>query len=322
MRAGQNPAKFVDERVSKAERITVALITYIPYLHGYYASSLDVLQSCITSLRSHSELPYDLLIFDNASGPEARAMLEAHYENGQIDYLILSKKNIGKGKAWDFIFHAAPGEIIAYADSDVYFRKGWLKEAIRLLEAFPKVGMVTCRPMRTYPKGHTATLKWAHDDPKAEVTAGDFIDWETFREHDVNLGQDEEKVRERFESSDDIRIEYQGEIAYAGAAHWQFVAYKSVLQKFLPLGIDRPLGDDRKLDDALNQDGYLRLMTTEPLVRHLGNTLPVDLIQAVTKSPELDSKRIPFSKRFLAWPPLRRILLGLYNRIFRWYFYQ
>lgn len=322
MRAGQNPAKFMEQQASVAERITVAIITHIPYLHGYYAGSLEVLEVSLRSLRDHTELPFDLLVFDNASGQETRDYLQVLYDEGKINYLVLSKENVGKGKAWDFIFHAVPGEVIAYADSDVYFHRGWLREAVGLLDTFPKVGMVTCRPMRTYPEGHSATITWAQDHPEVEVATGNFIDWDTFREHDVSLGQDENSVRERYEHSEDVRITYRGGTAFAGAAHWQFVAYKRVLQQFLPLGIDRPLGDDRKLDDALNQDGYLRLMTTEAFVRHIGNTLPIDLGESAPAQPERDGIRRSFGKRLLDWVPVQRVLLGIYNRIFRWYFYR
>ena len=148
------------------------------------------------------------------------------------------------------------------------------------------------------------------------------MDWKIFREHDVNLGQSEEDVRARFESSEDVRISYQGVNAYAGAAHWQFVAYKEVLTKFLPLGIQRPLGDDRKLDDAVNNAGYLRLMTTKLVVRHRGNTLPEDLKRAGASLDGKQKSGNALDRRILDWPPLRRILLGIYNRIFRWYFHQ
>lgn len=322
MRAGQNPAKFLEKQSVELQRVTAAILTYIPYLEGYYADSLDVLDLCLSSLRTNTEPPFDLLVFDNGSGEQAREFLQAKHQEGELDFLLLSKENIGKGRAWDVIFDAAPGEIIAYADSDVYFQRGWLREALDILETFPNVGMVTCRPMRTYPEGHTATIEWAESNPEAELSVGRFMDWETFREHDVNLGQDEAEVRERYDRTEDVRISYGGMSAYAGAAHWQFVAYKHVLTQLTPLGIERPLGDDRKLDDALNRDGFLRLMTVEPLVRHMGNTLPEDLsVSAPRLRATVDQKRT-LGRQLLEWPPLRRLLLGIYNRIFRWYFYR
>lgn len=322
MRAGQNPAKFQEKQASNPQRITVAILTYIPHLSGYYAQTLNVLKASLDSLAGSTREPFDLLIFDNASGSEANAFLEDRFDAGQIDYLVRSKKNIGKGKAWDFIFGAAPGEIIAYADSDVYYRPGWLREGLMILETFPRVGMVTCRPMRTYMEGHSATLQWVGDDPDADLDTGNFIDWETFREHDISLGQDEREVRRRYESTEDFRVKYRGLSAHAGAAHWQFLAYRRVLGEHLPLEIDRPLGDDRKLDDALNHAGYLRLMTTKPLVQHLGNTLPESLRADAVGLTSVPVRQATFGRRLLDWSPLRRILLGLYNRIFRWYFYR
>ncbi|MGD2059151.1 MAG: glycosyltransferase family A protein [Anaerolineales bacterium] len=323
MRAGQNPAKFLEGQPEKLHRVTAALLTYIPSLQGYYAESLEVLKLCLASLRENSDLGFDLLVFDNASGKETREYLQSLHSEGQIDFLLLSDRNLGKGKAWDIIFGAAPGEVIAYADSDVYFEQGWLKNALQILETFPRVGMVTCRPMRTYEEGHTATLEWAQVDPQAELELGKFMDWETFREHDVSLGQEEQQVRARYENTQDALITYRSVKALAGAAHWQFVAYKEVLQRFLPLGIERMLGDDRKLDDALNQDGYLRLMTTTPFIRHLGNTVPKDPGD-VSSFSDVNARKVEGSigRRLLDFPPLRRVLLGIYNRIFHWYFHR
>jgi hypothetical protein len=69
MRKGQNPAKFV-KQVARPQRITAAVITYIPFLSGFYAESLEVLKVCLNSLREGADLPFDLLVFDNASCAE------------------------------------------------------------------------------------------------------------------------------------------------------------------------------------------------------------------------------------------------------------
>lgn len=70
MRKGQNPAKFVNQ-VAKPERITVAILNYIPFLSGFYAQTLDVLKTCLGSIWAHTDMPYDLLVFDNGSCQEA-----------------------------------------------------------------------------------------------------------------------------------------------------------------------------------------------------------------------------------------------------------
>ena len=52
MRVGQNPAKFIDH-VPQPERVTVAIVTYIPFLSGYYAESLEVLKVCLQPVAEH-----------------------------------------------------------------------------------------------------------------------------------------------------------------------------------------------------------------------------------------------------------------------------
>ena len=64
MRVGQNPAKSI-EHVPQPQRVTVALVSYIPFLSGYYAQGLDVLKTCLGSLWDSIQTPYDLLVFDN-----------------------------------------------------------------------------------------------------------------------------------------------------------------------------------------------------------------------------------------------------------------
>ncbi|MFU8773186.1 MAG: glycosyltransferase family A protein, partial [Anaerolineales bacterium] len=139
MRVGQNPAKFVDTVVQPQE-ITVAVITCIPMLSGFYEQSLDVLKACLSSILANTEIPFDLMVFDNASCPEVREYLRAAHEEGIIQYLVLLEKNIGKMGAWNFIFGAAPGKYLAYADSDIYFQPDWLSQSLDLLEALPNVG--------------------------------------------------------------------------------------------------------------------------------------------------------------------------------------
>ena len=148
MRVGQNPAKYVKE-VAKPARITVAVLNYIPFLSGFYAEMLDVLKVCLESIRQNTDLPYDLLVFDNGSCAEVRQYLLDEHEDGRIQYLILSEKNLGKGGAWNMILAGAPGEIIAYTDSDCLFPPGWLSRSVQILETYPNVGMVTARPFRT-----------------------------------------------------------------------------------------------------------------------------------------------------------------------------
>ncbi len=322
MRIGQNPAKFVKE-VAKPARITIAVLNYIPFLSGFYADSLNVLKVCLDSIRESADLPYDLLVFDNGSCEEARQYLLDEHQAGRIQFLILSEKNLGKGGAWNIILAGAPGEVIAYTDSDAYFYPGWLSRSLQLLETYPNVGMVTARPFRTSADYITSTVAWGEQEPEAAVETGHFIPFEVFREFDLSLGQSEEEIRQHYDSTRDVRLSYRGVPAIAGASHWQFMAYKSVLHSFLPFNMDRPMGQVRQLDQRMNEAGYLRLMVTDPLAMNMSNTLrnaPGSAPEA-KRSPGANSRK-PARRPavLLDLPPVRRVLLGLYDSIFRWYY--
>ena len=322
MRKGQNPAKFVKD-VAKPERITAALLNYIPFVSGFYAETLDVLKVSLESMRRDAGLPFDLMVFDNGSCPEVRDFLIREKEEGRIQYLILSEKNMGKGGAWNVMLAGAPGEIIAYTDADVLFSPNWLSRSVELLETFPNVGMVTARPFRTSPELYTSTQEWAKKN--ATLDEGQFIPWETFLEFNLSLGQTEEENRKVYAETRDWRITYRPErsgaqskdiIAYAGASHWQFTAYKSTLQKFLPFDMDKPMGQVRQLDKRMNDAGLLRLMVSDPLAMNMSNTL--GYLRGELRA-EGGRRKMGFGKRVLEIGFIKKLLLAAYNRIFSWY---
>ena len=173
MRKGQNPAKFVKD-VARPERITVALLNYIPFLSGFYAKTLDVLKVCMESMRKDAGLPFDLMVFDNGSCTEVRDFLIKEKEEGRIQYLVLAEKNMGKGGAWNTMLAGAPGEIIAYTDSDVLFSPKWLSRSVEILETFPNVGMVTARPFRTPPEFYEFDFSNGHGKMRNSKTDNSF----------------------------------------------------------------------------------------------------------------------------------------------------
>ena len=343
MRKGQNPAKFVKD-VAKPERITVALLNYIPFLSGFYTETLDVLKVSLESMRKDAGLPFDLMVFDNGSCAEVRDFLVKEKEDGRIQYLILSEKNMGKGGAWNVMLAGAPGEIIAYTDADVLFSPNWLSRSVEILETFPNVGMVTARPFRTPPEFYESTLKWAKEN--ATLEEGQFILWETFLEFNLSLGQTEEENKKVYAETRDwkITMSLRGGrssgrsnlplneetasqetlaatsneiVAYAGASHWQFTAYKSTLQQFLPFDMDKPMGQVRQLDKRMNDAGLLRLMVSDPLAMNMSNTL--GYLRGELKDTG-KKKQVSFGKRVLEVGFIKKILLAVYNKIFSWYY--
>ena len=55
-------------------------------------------KACLGSLHAHTTMPFDLLVFDNASCEEVREYLSAEHAAGRIRYLTLSEENLGKAE--------------------------------------------------------------------------------------------------------------------------------------------------------------------------------------------------------------------------------
>jgi hypothetical protein len=316
MRVGHNPARFV-EKVAQPAEVTVAVVNCIPFLSGYYEQSLDVLKAVVESLQATREPahPYDVMVFDNRSCAEVREYLKQASDQGKLQFLVLSDTNIGKIGAWNYMFGAAAGKYVVFSDGDVAYRPGWLSKSLELFEAYPHVGMVTARPLRTPMEFSSATLDWARQTGVLEE--GKFLDWDTFWEHVESLGRDEAESRKDFAAGVEYRLDYLGQKAFIGATHFQFMAPREVLQKIIPLPSEQPMRGERALDIAINDMRLLRLATELPLVCHLGNIPP-----AAGQQPATAPKRRSILRRILHLPGIRHFLLWINNQIFRLYFFN
>ena len=101
MRKGQNPAKSA-KTVAKPERITAALLNYIPFLSGFYAETLDVLKVSLESMRKDAGLPFDLMIFDNGSCAEVRDFLVKEKDRAQKQFNLAHKTQVRQLRADKF----------------------------------------------------------------------------------------------------------------------------------------------------------------------------------------------------------------------------
>ena len=123
----------------------------------------------------------------------------------------------------------------------------------------------------------------------------------------------------------DWKLTYNGVTAMAGASHWQFTAYKSTLQQFLPFDMTSPMGQVRQLDKRMNDAGLLRLMVSDPLAMNMSNTL--GYLRGELGKDRVKRKRkqglasvcwkLHRSRRF-CWRCITRFSVGIIRKIFRW----
>jgi hypothetical protein len=329
-RIGINPArgKVTDHRPA---RVTVALVTYIPNLSGYFEHRLDVLKLALASLGAHTTLPHDLMIFDNASCPEVVAYLRQMQEQGLVNYLILSERNIGKIDALRVLFNAAPGEIIAYSDDDILFYPGWLEAHLEVVESFPHVGMVSGVPVRNAAgHAHRSLDRLAEQGAPGLAAARQrrIADaWEA--DWAASTGRDPEAHLQATREYLDLvfRMEKPGGVceAIASANHFQFVTPKHVILQALPsTWTGKLMGSMIELDEAVDNLGCLRLSTVERYTRHLGNALSAEVLAEVRSlglPVEAGAAPVAGKRKRKHWllrlPGSRRALAGLYQRLFK-----
>ena len=327
-RIGMNPArgKYSDYRPAK---VTVAILVHVPHLAGYFEHRLEVVKICLKSILQNTRSPMDLLVFNNGSCQDVHDYLEGLYEQGKIDYLIHSQRNIGKIGAFQILFHAAPGEYVAYADDDIYFFPGWLEAHLDLLDVYPDVGMLSGCAVRTLfnEERISSNLKFAEREKDVQVEKGRFIPDTWMKEWAESYGRDWVKVQQETREMEDIVLKRNGVQVYAMANHNQFVAPKEVILQCLPKGWSgRLMGEMNELDIAVNQAGYLRISTFDRTIAYMGNNLGPWLFQYLPQDwdslpiQKLQPRQQSFVwwRSILMWKPVRWFLLGLYSRLFKW----
>ena len=279
-RLGQNPMKWLDHEHT-SERITIMTAVHIPLLADYWLESLDVLKLSLQSILENTEFPFDLMVFDNNSCEEVQDYLLSMQRSGSIDYLILSDQNHRKLGALNFLLFAAPGEIVSFTDSDVYFRPGWLRASVEVLEAFPKAAQVTALPTADRLNDHaSSTIKGIAESPELEVQRGnDLIPERFIRAHAMSIGLSWQEYQRRLVGREDVRITRDGISAYASAQDFQFTAWKDRVLPLLPLTnyTDEEFYDPLHspvLEARLDAAGYWRLSTVDYYAHHIGNKMP------------------------------------------------
>jgi glycosyltransferase involved in cell wall biosynthesis len=286
MRVGRNPAKAGIPAYSPRP-LGVALLVYIPDQQGYFANALEIFKIQVESLYKATPQGFDLLVFDNGSCPPVVQSLQELQAAGRIDWLVLSRHNMGKAGAWNWFFSSMPNELICYADSDVLFRPGWLEASQRVLKAFPRAGMVSAQPnffdvldgRGTAHQALQADARFQFGELRPPTAVVD--------EYCFGIGADEE-LSQRFHNQalPYLRDTHSGVQAVLGASHMQFLIPRQVARQVAPLPASKGLlrAETISLDHKVDELGYLHLSILENYVFHMGNSFTEKLLNELRQA--------------------------------------
>ncbi len=106
-------------------------------------NQLERTKRCVESLIRHTEIPFRLILVDNASDEPARSYLESLTRDPRIRVkLIRNEENLGNIKAANQGIYASDADYICLLDNDTIVTEGWLSEMISVAQQEPDIGIV------------------------------------------------------------------------------------------------------------------------------------------------------------------------------------
>jgi len=279
MRRGDNPAKRTGLPAHSPAEIGMVSLVYIPSLEGFYAQALDVLALHLKSLRA--TLPRgEIIVWDNGSCSEVVAWLQQRFKGGEVDYLMLSRYNLGKTGVLNWALAALPHRYIGFSDGDIYFYPGWWEAVRKIFASFPRAGMVSPAPaLFDVLRGEGRTEELLHEE-------GIEVDLCVVGSKDLSLYY--RGLGLQVPEGPPPRLPCgrasNGTQAYARSGHHVFVMPQEVARRVPPLPIRGALStySDRVLHERVEALGYEQLSTLHAFVYHLGNVpeIPPEAVEA------------------------------------------
>lgn len=99
-------------------------------------------RKCLDSIKQFTDIPYELIVIDNASKDGAAEMLNQRKEAGEIDFLVLNNENMGVAEGRNQGIALATQEILLFLDNDTEVAEEWYKPILEEFGGDPKVGVV------------------------------------------------------------------------------------------------------------------------------------------------------------------------------------
>jgi len=200
---------------------------------------------------------------------------------------------------------------------------GWLERHLEVIDTYPKVGAVTGMYIKPHMKeGIFSSLEFAKN-AKVKAEYGTLIDKELEQHYIDQTGRTWEKDKEEISGLEDVRLTYKGIQTFVSSGHYQFTAKKAAILQALPaVWTGNLMGQMRELDVAIDELGLLRLCTTPPTLRLLGNLIDQSTAEELSKYG-VDVKSAQkkttsgWKKNFLRSKPVQKVAYFFYERLFK-----
>ena len=190
--------------------------------------------------------------------------------------MILSSVNASKTGALNWLLASLPNELIVYADGDVLFRPGWFEAAEKILNAFPRAGLITSQPCQfDILRGKGQAWYLLENEPNISIV-DQLLNRTAVDEYARGIGLDAQQKAGLASNPVKVIQNRESDVqAVIGASHMQFLMRRDTARQIIPLPSEYALNrdEDSILNQRVDQMGLLHLSTLEPYVRHLGNRL-------------------------------------------------
>jgi|GEM_PF-2728620 len=100
-------------------------------------NQLPLTTRCVDSLRRGTDVPYELVVVDNGSEPEA-----AVFARAVADIAVLNETNLGFAAGMNRGLAVCRGEYVAFINNDTEFPAGWASLLLDTFAAHPGAGLV------------------------------------------------------------------------------------------------------------------------------------------------------------------------------------
>jgi hypothetical protein len=274
MRIGSNPNnhKTIDLSV-KSHRIIIPV--YIPNNEGYFADAFNVFKVCITSLLKTINNDSLITLISNDSSKEVNDYIYQLWTDKKIDKAVFNIENIGKINAIITETRASFEEFISYADADVFFDKGWLKQTYSMFQNVPKAGFVSMNPTpRNYTHSESTIFANLYSILFKKQKTSTVCSYEDLEHFHKSIGKDSNFTDNIFNS---YVYCISKENYIIGAGHFCCTIRKTPTLKLVPkersnIGVSGG-SESIYLDIPFDKTGLWKISSPKSYVWHMGNVL-------------------------------------------------